>query len=182
MQCDAENSNNCLPEVTRIRRGGRLPAQFATAQESAQRISVVYVLKAGSFCKVGHTGNLLSRLTNIRMCCPLEIKLVFELRVSASQAPLIEAEAHRILKEHHQRGEWFKVGPGSAINAVAAAKFLLLPTPKGDAEAQLAALLPRRRGPYKVKRRRSQTLKIGLKYSGESAQESAQRRLKGAPT
>lgn len=145
----------------------------------------LYVLRAGSFCKIGYASDLLSRLTNIRGSCPLEVRLRYKLELPRSVARMVEAKAHETLRSRHTRGEWFKVSFFDALVAVREAHGTMSPAPAPKTPAEIsaayAALIGTRRGPYKLKRRRSHALKIGLKHSGPSAQTSAQEKAASSP-
>lgn len=157
-------------------RGVREDADFAKAQESAQQ-TYIYVLRAGSFCKVGYSRNIALRLAEIRCGCPLEVRLTAQFPVPDKKALAVELAAHKILQDKRIRGEWFKVSKTTARAAVDAAFRTVLPElqmSEVEISRRYAELMAPRRGPYKLTKRKKKTR---LKHSGESAQESAQRKM-----
>lgn len=87
-------------------------------------MAAVYVMHdPGGPVKVGYSRDPAGRLAAVRSAsgrpacgyaivpCPLEI------------APVIEAEAHRILRPHRFHGEWFDVLPEVALNAIIKASY-----------------------------------------------------------
>jgi len=84
----------------------RAPTAFALP---AKKPGYVYVIRAGDYFKIGRTGNVDSRLAQIRTACPLAAGLVMAQEVAD---PIrLEAELHKEFALHRVHGEWFVLGP-----------------------------------------------------------------------
>lgn len=131
-------------------------AQFArTASEAATHI---YVVQAGSFCKIGITHNMRGRLGQYRVHSPLRVRLDYLQAVPDPRR--LEMEVHRHLTAAGKRahGEWFKISSQAARHLIGTIRADLWPpavmtkTPE-QVHSDYEAILGPRRGPYKLKRR-----------------------------
>ncbi len=81
--------------------------------------SMVYIVDSGSGAiKVGVTSNMLKRLAQFQHASPHEVTVVNTWKRKLMDAEKVEKLAHRILKQHHIRGEWFSCAPEVGIKAV----------------------------------------------------------------
>lgn len=72
--------------------------------------------KGCSYCKIGITKNLKSRLAQISTGCPEVPTLVYSQLSNISQ--LCESECHKRLTKFRRNGEWFQIGKNEAIQVV----------------------------------------------------------------
>lgn len=68
--------------------------------------------------KVGLSRKPLTRLAQLRVHCPDELLLHYDLKVPALDASTVEKYAHALLWQKRVRGEWFDVPTSAAIKAV----------------------------------------------------------------
>lgn len=80
----------------------------------------VYIMTCGDQLKVGKSNNPRSRWKGIRCSNPQPVELVYE--VSTPNDFAVEREAHRILDEYRQGGEWFRTTTEVAIRAIEEAR------------------------------------------------------------
>lgn len=81
--------------------------------------SSIYVITDGSLTKVGISRKVKKRLSVIRTSCSNSaIDLAFSQEEDEPVVMRAEALSHRYLRAHHSHGEWFRVGPDAAIEAV----------------------------------------------------------------
>lgn len=66
----------------------------------------VYVIKCGTYIKVGKAINVDRRIAGMRTLIPFDIELVAVL--TAEDGHLLEMDLHKRFAEHRHRGEWFK--------------------------------------------------------------------------
>lgn len=67
-------------------------------------IGSVYLLRgAGGFYKIGWTANLPTRVSDLQVGSPTELKIV----VTGEGTRALEAALHRQFQHRHHRGEWF---------------------------------------------------------------------------
>jgi len=79
----------------------------------------VYVVSSGTFCKIGHAQDVNSRLADLQVSNPFDLRLVYAIRFTSKVIALtIEREAHSILSEKWRRGEWFTVDSDEAVRAL----------------------------------------------------------------
>lgn len=80
----------------------------------------IYVIevkfKGCSYCKIGITQNLNSRLAQISTGCPEAPAIAYSKLSDIAQ--LCEAECHRRLSKFRRNGEWFQIGRNEAIQVV----------------------------------------------------------------
>lgn len=67
----------------------------------------VYILKAGSYYKIGIAVSVEERLSSIGVSSPLEVKLFKKWLVTDAQR--IEKSLHRRFRSRKTNGEWFKL-------------------------------------------------------------------------
>lgn len=80
-------------------------------------MTYVYVIAAGRrHVKIGHSGNVHSRLKSIQTGCPYTLKIVGYW--STPHAKDIEIRSHRILAKYRWAGEWFDVPSRVAYEVV----------------------------------------------------------------
>ncbi len=65
---------------------------------------MIYIIKAGSAVKIGYSSKWQTRLKDIQVCCPDEIKLIAVFNGSDRD----EANLHKRFSELWIRGEWFR--------------------------------------------------------------------------
>lgn len=107
--CRSDRSD-CDPDW-RLRRGPRIKAEGPP--------TFVYVFSAGEFCKVGVAGDPALRRYQLQHACPIEISQRYVTgSMPQSLAVWVERTAHALLTEHRTFGEWFRVSPIEAVNAV----------------------------------------------------------------
>jgi hypothetical protein len=83
----------------------------------------VYVISAGDHQKVGSTSALKTRVAQLQWAHYADLELVFSVSLdSLAAARRVEHYAHGLLADHHVRGEWFRVEPQAAIDAVGVAQ------------------------------------------------------------
>lgn len=71
---------------------------------------IIYVIGSAECpVKIGIASSLPQRLTSLQIGNPDLLVCHHFVRVSAMRALPLEQEAHRVLAEHHRRGEWFNV-------------------------------------------------------------------------
>lgn len=75
--------------------------------------SLVYVVAAGGFVKIGESLNVKARLNSMQTDCPHELKLLAVLR----GGKLAERKLHGAFRPWHYRGEWF-VYNSMAVEAI----------------------------------------------------------------
>lgn len=69
----------------------------------------VYIMKAKGWAKIGVSHNVERRLKMMQTGCPLKIMIMNKFPFdSRAQAFECENALHRLLKEHRERGEWFR--------------------------------------------------------------------------
>ena len=82
-------------------------------------LTVVYVIKAGDFVKIGIAENVVTRLIVFRTHCPLEIELLFcSTSRPRPEAREIEICCHNHFSQHNVHGEWFKVNVEAVIEFI----------------------------------------------------------------
>lgn len=68
-----------------------------------------YILKAGPFCKIGHSNNVQRRIETMQTGCPYEITIVCLFAYDIEQtAREMETRLHNRFRRARIRGEWFK--------------------------------------------------------------------------
>lgn len=66
----------------------------------------LYMIQCGPYVKIGTTDDIKTRMISLRVYNPYPIKLVGYWENYGHK----EKEWHRILKDEHHQGEWFKLG------------------------------------------------------------------------
>lgn len=70
----------------------------------------LYIMRASNgYLKIGITGDLRARLSNMQMHSPLPIELVFAQVFPRKTCSEIERYLHWKLQPYHKHGEWFDV-------------------------------------------------------------------------
>jgi|688.fasta_scaffold1016174_2 hypothetical protein len=73
-------------------------------------LTLVYVVKAGPFIKIGIAENLKTRMIVIQTGCPLPIEVIWHSKsMLRPLAREIEVKCHNHIIGHHVRGEWFEI-------------------------------------------------------------------------
>ena len=79
-------------------------------------LTLIYVIEAGPYVKVGIAENLKTRLVLFKTHCPLPVRVVFHSKkMLRTEARSIEVDCHAHLIEHHVHGEWFEVAASKAV-------------------------------------------------------------------
>lgn len=92
---------------------------------------VIYVIRAGTFCKIGISRNMRSRLGDYQIHCPLPVSVAFT--TDAPDVAALERAVHQSLILHRAHGEWLRVSPLHAKRAIIAEKKRLWPdAPRSD--------------------------------------------------
>lgn len=88
--------------------------------------SYAYIIKNldSNNLKVGVGSDPLKRLKQLQTGCDSELSLVYT-SFLCSNAFTLETDIHNHFKEHHVRGEWFKVGEKEVINYLEKQKYVL---------------------------------------------------------
>ena len=68
--------------------------------------------------KVGATRRLTKRRRRVQLLRRKVITVEFAARVTPARAHKVEAEAHRLLAEHHVSGDWFRTDAETAMRAI----------------------------------------------------------------
>lgn len=76
----------------------------------------VYAISDGDLIKVGFSGNLRGRLTELQAASPRPLTVCGDRTTERARA--VERVAHYLLREQRVRGEWFNVSPEQAISAI----------------------------------------------------------------
>ncbi|MFC7663671.1 GIY-YIG nuclease family protein [Methylorubrum suomiense] len=72
--------------------------------------------------KVGVTNDVESRRSVLQVASLTALEISLSVALSRQEAFAVERHAHFLLKEHRVRGEWFRVLPVRAVQAVQAAR------------------------------------------------------------
>lgn len=68
----------------------------------------IYVFRAACYYKIGAcAGDIKERLKQLAVGCPFEMTIVYSF--PCNHMPSAEAEIHRLFRDNHVRGEWFKL-------------------------------------------------------------------------
>jgi len=94
----------------------------------------IYAIQCELFVKVGIAASVTSRLSQLRMSNPYQLKLIGKQAVPHEVAATAEVAAHLLLAKHHHRHEWFLCPPADALRAIRAAA--------ASARAQFKAGIP----------------------------------------
>jgi len=114
----------------------------------------VYVVGAGRFSKIGITRNIDRRMEQLRVHCPLALRL--HACIPVTDPRRLEIEVHRRLASVLEHGEWFRISGQSVLSLVSDVRRELWPETRTAAEldARYREAVGMRRGPYKLKKRR----------------------------
>lgn len=86
-------------------------------------ISFVYVIGSqDNPVKIGYADRVESRLVQMQVGNPEELRILGRVVVPWNQAGEIEKLTHEALRPHHRRGEWFNVTAAAALEAIEAAQ------------------------------------------------------------
>lgn len=78
----------------------------------------VYVMSCRGFCKIGIAGDIVKRLITVQSGNPFRVELEAKYAVPRVYVRRAEAIAHQALDSWRGLGEWFKVTPAKAKQAV----------------------------------------------------------------
>ncbi|MBD0344566.1 MAG: GIY-YIG nuclease family protein [Coleofasciculus sp. Co-bin14] len=95
---------------------GHLPF-YEEVESTSNSNRFIYVLKSGTYYKIGIAKDVAERLRNLQTGNPIEIALV-----SASffeNAPRFETRLHEAFSDYRTRGEWFELPPGKLEELIA---------------------------------------------------------------
>ena len=82
--------------------------KFARGSELARaRSGFVYVIQCQDFVKFGIADDVRGRLSNMQTGCPFPLKLLASW--PCKDAKNTERRLHKLFRQFHLRGEWFKV-------------------------------------------------------------------------
>jgi len=100
--------------------GKMLRIQQSDADEYAKRDPVatrapcdVYVIKCGTYIKIGKAINVTRRISAMRAHIPFDIELIAVL--TEGDGHQLELDLHKRFAEHRYRGEWFKFNGSMAL-------------------------------------------------------------------
>lgn len=80
--------------------------------------SVIYVVTSGDLTKIGITNNADRRLRELGRQVGQPVSLIWKTNCSRDMIYEIELACHAALDEFRVKGEWFKVTPEQAIEAI----------------------------------------------------------------
>jgi len=69
----------------------------------------VYLIRGGSYCKIGITKDVKARLSSLRTSNPLELELLCSYGAKNKDSREIESYLHEEFKEYRRKGEWFEL-------------------------------------------------------------------------
>ncbi len=104
-----------------------LPKAPPTEAQSQDRnpgtkVYVIHEVDAPGVCKIGVAGDLAKRLMYLQCGTWRRLTIAFASEVpTKASAHAVERVVHQYLAVHHVRGEWFRVTPDHANQAVAEA-------------------------------------------------------------
>lgn len=76
--------------------------------EIKDKPGIIYVFHAGGYYKIGSSsGDIKERLKQLAVGCPVEMTIVHSF--PCNHMPSAEAELHRMFRDNHVRGEWFRL-------------------------------------------------------------------------
>lgn len=84
---------------------GRLPGNPILREKAKGRRQRVYFIRCGDMVKIGYSGTVSSRYTNIKVSSPHQTELLGTVPGSNE----LERKLHRRFSEYHARGEWFRI-------------------------------------------------------------------------
>ena len=82
--------------------------------------TIVYIMKAGGFYKIGITANVRYRMKQCQTGNPIKIKLIFSENVAKPRT--VEAILHSACKDKRMRGEWFTLSKKDVDSVIAIIK------------------------------------------------------------
>lgn len=109
-------NSGCCYDCTQQRYG---KGPVSQQQRDASIPTVVYVIEAGEFVKVGIAEDVSTRLAVLQTHCPIEARLAYTTRaLPRPEARRIEAWTGYVLVDRAVRGEWFRCAADDAIAVV----------------------------------------------------------------
>lgn len=90
-------------------------------RDRIDRHSSIYLIECHDFVKVGIADKPASRLIELQVGCPYELRLLASFAVRQSAAA--ERRLHELWKQYEVRGEWFRPPAGELAWAVNAHTF-----------------------------------------------------------
>ena len=111
----------------------------------------IYIISCAetSFLKIGVANDVNKRLSQLQGGCPFVLSVEYSTKKTKDDiARQVESRAHYILKDSHERGEWFDIELCDAISAIIKAKKQVL----------------NKRACYTYKPRMKMTTNLGWKY------------------
>ncbi len=80
-------------------------------------VNHIYVVRAANgSSKIGHAGNVQSRVSSMQVGSAEKLTLIYSAR--SERTPELEKRAHEILRAHRISGEWFAVPSNYAVAAI----------------------------------------------------------------
>lgn len=64
----------------------------------------VYIIRSNEFVKIGHSGNLCSRLENLKSSNPIEMEIIALFIGHYKEEQML----HKVFEKHFLRNEWFR--------------------------------------------------------------------------
>jgi hypothetical protein len=96
------------------------PSDVISAGTNERSIkTLVYVVEAGMYVKIGIAENIATRFQVLRTHCPIPARLAYTtISMARPHAKKIEERCHFNFKDSHSHGEWFEVGTDDVINFI----------------------------------------------------------------
>ena len=79
----------------------------------------IYAIGCGEFIKIGISGDVGSRLASLQTGSPHLLSVLHQEPIDPERAVTIERHAHWLLRQQHERGEWFRADVQSVRRAIA---------------------------------------------------------------
>src|SRR3954470_22912799 len=78
----------------------------------------IYIIQSGEYLKIGISVSPKLRMNELQVGNPVTLKILRSYRLDMANAIKVEIDMLRILKDNHVRGEWYKLEPETAFEAV----------------------------------------------------------------
>lgn len=91
-------------------------------EEHPNRKAWIYVIQCGEFVKVGMTTDVQARFNQLQNVIPYNLRLVMRRAVPHWGRLEFEKIVHASIAQHAHRGEWFRLTPDEAKQAVNTAR------------------------------------------------------------
>lgn len=116
--CRCECGNESKVSATNLRTGGSKQCKRCSGKQNGRKgldASVkkhLYIITCGDYIKIGSSDNIERRLKNLQGYNPYPIIV----NLSLEDQGYLEPAMHRIAKEFHHHGEWFKISYEDFMN------------------------------------------------------------------